>query len=63
MGHHLIVNAPHVYTTKQRTPAGLITSAKREPTKLENVEAGKTSHSWKNLKLHPNWLQLQVLER
>jgi hypothetical protein len=32
MTHHLIVNAPYVYTTKQRTPTGLITSAKREPT-------------------------------
>jgi hypothetical protein len=31
--------------------------------KLENVEAEKKSDSWKNLKLHPNWLQLQVLER
>jgi hypothetical protein len=63
MSHHLIVNAPHVYTTKQRTPAGLITSAKREPTSWKMWKQKKKSDSWKNLKLHPNWLQLQVLKR
>jgi hypothetical protein len=47
MSHHVIVNAPHVYTTKQRTPAGLITSAKGEPTswkmwkQKKNLTVGK----------------------
>jgi hypothetical protein len=47
MSDHLIVNAPHVYTTKQRTPAGLFTSAKREPTswkmckQRKNLTVGK----------------------
>jgi hypothetical protein len=44
---NLIVNAPHAYTTKQRTPAGLITSAKRGPTswkmwkQKKNLTVGK----------------------